>query len=195
VREAGEKAGVHRKGRGLRIGHAVLGEDVAQVFGLIQRDGAGRAIAGDVHAEELREVAQVNFESCTKLSLERCKPCGIIAGRANTVHSKCDHGEDVTGAEDVDAWVGYALLPPVVDKPCTKEHVELARGLFKSVEAAFEMTHLGRAIGEAEWLADVHVLLDLGVEERSVDAKVTQFKVAGGRDGKEEAKAGHADSV
>jgi hypothetical protein len=26
----------------------------------------------------------------------------------------------VTGAEDVDAWVVYALLPSVVDKPCTK---------------------------------------------------------------------------
>jgi hypothetical protein len=80
----------------------------------------------------------------------------------------------------------------VVDKPCTKEHVELARGPFKSVEAALEMTHLGRAISEAEGLAGVHVLLDWGGEERIVDVKLTQFKVAGGRDGKEEAKAGHA---
>jgi hypothetical protein len=52
------------------------------------------------------------------------------------------HGEDVTGAEDVDAWVRYALLPPVVDKLGTKEHDELARGLFLSVEAAFEITSL-----------------------------------------------------
>jgi hypothetical protein len=81
----------------------------------------------------------------------------------------------------------------VVDKPCTKEHVELARGLFQSVEAAFEMTHLRRAIREAEGVADVHILLDGGVEERSVDIKLTQLKVAGGRDGEEEAKAGHAD--
>jgi hypothetical protein len=91
----------------------------------------------------------------------------------------------VTGAEDVDAWVGNALLPPVVDKPCTKEHVELARRLLKSVEAAFEVTHFGRAIGEAKGLADVHVLLDRGVEERSVDVKLPQIKVAGGREGKE----------
>jgi hypothetical protein len=83
----------------------------------------------------------------------------------------------------------------VVDKPCTKEHVELARGLFKSVEAALEMTHLGHAISEAEGLADVHFLLDWGVEERIVDVKVTQFKVAGGRDGHEESKAGHADNM
>jgi hypothetical protein len=48
----------------------MLCEDVAQVFGLIQRDGAGRAIAGDVHAKELGEVARVlNFEPCSKLSL------------------------------------------------------------------------------------------------------------------------------
>jgi hypothetical protein len=99
----------------------------------------------------------------------------------------------VTGAEDVDAWVGYALLPSVVDKPATKEHVELARGLFKSAEAALEMTHFGRTISEAEGLADVHVFLDWGVEERSVDVKLTQFKVAGGRDGKEEARVGHTD--
>jgi hypothetical protein len=40
-----------------------------------------------------------------------------------------DHGEDVTGAEDVDTRVGNAMLPPMVDEPCTEEHVELAGGL------------------------------------------------------------------
>jgi hypothetical protein len=144
--------------------------------------------------KEFGEVAHVlNFEPCTKLSLERCKPCGVIACYGSIVHVKCDHGEDVTSAEDVDAWFGDALLPPVVDKPGTKEHVELARGLFKSVEAWFEMTYFGRAISEAEGLADVHVLLDWGVHKRIVDVKLPQFSVAGGRDGKEEAKAGRAD--
>jgi hypothetical protein len=57
------------------------------------------------------------------------------------------------------------------------------------------MTHLGRATNEAQELADVHVLLDWGVEERSVDDKLTQFTVASGRDGKEAAKAGHADDM
>jgi hypothetical protein len=61
----------------------------------------------------------------------------------------------------------------MVDKPCTKQHVDLARGLFKSVEAALEMTHLGRAITEAEGVADVHVLLNRSVEECSVDVKLT----------------------
>jgi hypothetical protein len=55
------------------------------------------------------------------------------------------------------------------------------------------VTHFGRAIKEAEGLADVHVLFDGGVEGRSVDVELTQFKVAGGRDGEEEAKADHAD--
>jgi hypothetical protein len=55
------------------------------------------------------------------------------------------------------------------------------------------MTHCRRAIREVEGLADVHVLFDWGVEERSVDVQLTQFKVAGGRDGKKEAKADHAD--
>jgi hypothetical protein len=115
VREAGEEAGVHREGQGLRVGHTVLGEDVAHVLGLVHRDGAGRAIAGDVHAKEFGEVAPtLNFESCTKLSLERCKPSGIIASCMNIVHVKFGHGEDVTGVEDVDAWAGDALLPPCV---------------------------------------------------------------------------------
>jgi hypothetical protein len=99
----------------------------------------------------------------------------------------------VIGAENINARVRDALLPPVVDKPCTKQHVELARGLFKYVEAALEMTDFGRAIREAEGLADVRVLIKRGLEKRSVDVKLTQFKVAGGCDGKEEAKAGHAD--
>jgi hypothetical protein len=193
--EAGEEAGVHREGRWLTVGHAVLDEDVTQIFGLIQRDGACRAVACDVHATELGEFTQVlDFEPCTKLSLERSKPCGIIAGCGNVVHVECDHGEHVTGAEDVNARVGDALLPPVVDKPCTKEHVELARGMFQAVEAAFEVAHFGRSIGEAEGLAGgVHVLVDGGVEERNVDIELTQLKVAGGRDGEEETKAGQAD--
>jgi hypothetical protein len=139
-----------------------------------------------VHAKELGEVAEVliDLEPCTKLMLERCKPCGIVACCGNVVHAKCFHGESVTGAEGVDAWIGYALLPPMVDKPGTHKHVELARGLFESVEATLEMTHFRRAISEAEGLADVHVLPDWGVEERSVDVKLTlQFKFAGGRDG------------
>jgi hypothetical protein len=35
VREAGEEAGVQREGRWFRVGHAILGHDVTQVFGLI----------------------------------------------------------------------------------------------------------------------------------------------------------------
>jgi hypothetical protein len=123
------------------------------------------------------------------------KPCGIIAGCGNVIDVKCDHGEDVTGAEDVDARVGDALLPPVVDEPCTEQYVELARGLLKAVEAALEVTHLGRAIAKAEGLADVHVLLNRGVEKRSVDVKLAKLKVAGGCDGKEESQASHADDM
>jgi hypothetical protein len=63
----------------------------------------------------------------------------------------------VTGAEDVDAWVRDALLTPVFDKLSTEEHVELARGFFQSAEAAFEMTHIRRAIREADCVADVLV--------------------------------------
>jgi hypothetical protein len=75
------KPGSVGRDEGLGVGHAVLGEDVAQVIGLVQGDGAGRAIAGDVNAEELGQVAKVlNFESCTKLSLERCKLYGSSAG-------------------------------------------------------------------------------------------------------------------
>jgi hypothetical protein len=127
----------------------------------------------------LGEVAHVlNFEPCTKLGFERCKPCGIIAGCGNVIDVQCDNGEYVTGAEDVDARVGDALLPPVVDEPCTEQHVELARGLLDSVEAALEMTQFGRAITEAEGLADVHVLLNRGGEKRSVDVQLTQLEVA-----------------
>jgi hypothetical protein len=55
------------------------------------------------------------------------------------------------------------------------------------------MTRFGRVTNEAEGLADVHVLLNRGVEKRSVDVNLTQFKVADGYNGKEEAQAGHAD--
>jgi hypothetical protein len=52
-------------------------------------DGAGRAIAGDVHAQDFGEVAKVlNLDPCTKLSLERCKPSGIVAGCGSVVHVK-----------------------------------------------------------------------------------------------------------
>jgi hypothetical protein len=57
------------------------------------------------------------------------------------------------------------------------------------------VAHFGRAIKETEGLADVHVFLNGGVEERNVDVELTQLKVAGGRDGEEETKAGHADDM
>jgi hypothetical protein len=55
------------------------------------------------------------------------------------------------------------------------------------------VTHFGRAISEAEGLADVNVLLYGGVEKLSVDVELTHFKVTGGGDGKKVAEAGHAD--
>jgi hypothetical protein len=81
----------------------------------------------------------------------------------------------------------------MVDEPCTEEHVELAREMLKSVEAALKMTNLGRAITESEGLADVHGFLDSGVEKLNVDVKLTQLKVAGGCDGHKEAQPWHAD--
>jgi hypothetical protein len=57
------------------------------------------------------------------------------------------------------------------------------------------VTHFGRAIVEAEGLADVHVLLNGCVEKPSVDVKLAKLKVAGGYDGHEETQAGHADDM
>jgi hypothetical protein len=55
------------------------------------------------------------------------------------------------------------------------------------------MTHLRSAIREAKWLADVHVFIDRSVQERSVDIKPTEFKVAGGRNGEEESETGYVN--
>jgi hypothetical protein len=55
------------------------------------------------------------------------------------------------------------------------------------------VTYLRRAIREAKGLSNANLLLDGGVEKRSVDIKLTQLKVTGGHDGEEEAKACHAD--
>jgi hypothetical protein len=42
----------------------------------------------------------------------------------------------VFGPKYVDARILYTFLPSVVDKPVTEEHVELARGLFQSIEVS-----------------------------------------------------------
>jgi hypothetical protein len=142
----------------------------------------------------LKEVTQVlDFEYGVQPSFERREPSSIIARGGNVVHVEGDHGENVSGAEDVDARVRYALLPPVIDKPFTQEHVELVRVLFRTIEVAFEMTHFTSAIGEAEGFADVHVLVDGSVEERSVDVKMTKLKVLGASNGEEESETGHAN--
>jgi hypothetical protein len=142
----------------------------------------------------LGEVAEVlDLEPFSELGLERCKPCGIIAGCRDVIDVQRDHGEDVAGAENVDSRVRNAMLPPIVDEPCTEEHVQLAGGLLQAVLATLEVTHFGRAIDEAEGLADVHVFLNGCVETRCVDVKLAKLKVAGGSDGQEETHAGHAD--
>jgi hypothetical protein len=71
----------------------------------------------------------------------------------------------------------------MVDEPCTEEHVELAGGLLKAVEASLEVTHFGRAIAEAAGLAGAYIFLNGCVEKRNVDDKLAQLKVAGGCDG------------
>jgi hypothetical protein len=74
-----------------------------------------------VHAEELGEVTEgLDLEPCSELSFERCEPSGIISGRGNVINAHGDHGENVAGAVDVDARVEDALLPSMVDEPCTK---------------------------------------------------------------------------
>jgi hypothetical protein len=42
----------------------------------------------------------------------------------------------------LDGGLHMSLLVGGFDKPGTKEHVELARGVFRTVEATFEMTNL-----------------------------------------------------
>jgi hypothetical protein len=56
-----------------------------------------------------------------------------------------------------------------------------------------EVTHFGRAIAEAEGLADAHVFLNGCVEKRNVDVKLAKLKVVDGCDGHKEAQASHAD--
>jgi hypothetical protein len=54
----------------------------------------------------------------------------------------------------------------MVYEPCMELHVEPAGGgLLKAVEAALEVTHLGRAITKAEGLADIHAFLNRGVRK------------------------------
>jgi hypothetical protein len=131
----------------------------------------------------------LDFELGAKASLGRCKPSSIIACGGNVVYVEGGHGENGIGAEDVDAGVRDALLPFAIDKTGTKEHVELARGLFQAVEAEFEMTHPRRAIEKTEGLADVHVFLDGSVGERRVDIMLAKFEITCGRNGEEEAEA------
>jgi hypothetical protein len=57
----------------------------------------------------------------------------------------------------------------------------------------FEVAHFECTICEGEGLANVHILFDWGIEERSVDVKLAEFEVHGNRNGEKEPKGGHAD--
>jgi hypothetical protein len=85
------------------------------------------------------------------------------------------------------------MLPPILDKSTPQEHVEVAGGLFKAVELAFEVAHFGCTIREAGGLANVNILFDGGMEERSVDVNMTDFELHSGRNGEKEPKASPAD--
>jgi hypothetical protein len=174
VCEAGKEASFYTQGRVFAVAHAVFSEDVAQRLGLIKRDGAGRPVTSDVHTEELGECTQaLDFEYGAETCLKVREPSSIIASGMNVVHAEGNHGEDYPGAEGIDARVLYALLPLILDKPISQEHVELAGGLFQAVEVAFEVVNFGYTIRKAEGLANVHILLDWGIEERSADVKLT----------------------
>jgi hypothetical protein len=56
------------------------------------------------------------------------------------------------------------------------------------------VAHFRSAIREAEILANVNILFDLGIKERNVDVKLTEFEVHGGRNDDKEPEASHADN-
>jgi hypothetical protein len=45
------------------------------------------------------------------------------------------------------------------------------------------MSHFSFVIRETERLADVHILFDVGIEERSVDVKLAKLEIHGDRNG------------
>jgi hypothetical protein len=55
------------------------------------------------------------------------------------------------------------------------------------------MAHPSCVIREAVWLADVHILFDGCIEERSFDVTLTKFEIHGGRNCKEEPETSHVD--
>jgi hypothetical protein len=84
----------------------VLSQDVAHVFGLIQRNGAGKYAPSYVHTHDLGAVTQVlDFEHGAESCLERRQPSSIIACGMDAIHVECNHGEHCPDAEDIDARV------------------------------------------------------------------------------------------
>jgi hypothetical protein len=94
----------------------VLVGDIADVQGLVDGNGAGRSVPSDVHAEEVRQIAEVfDFEPpWTKEGLLVEDPLGVVGNKEEVINTDADHGEDVVVAEDVDAMIGYALHPSVL---------------------------------------------------------------------------------
>jgi hypothetical protein len=100
-----------------------------------------------MHAKELKKGAQVlDLESHAEASLEGGQPCRVVASRRDVIHVKGNHGEDGSGAKDVDVWVGDTLLPTSVDELVLEEHVEFAGELLEAVQAALEVAYPTRAV-------------------------------------------------
>jgi hypothetical protein len=96
-----------------------------------------------VHAKELGKRAQVfDFESRAEASLAGGQAFRVVASRRDVIHVRGSHGEDGSGAEDVDARVEETLLPTSVDEPVPEQQAEFAGGLLEAVHAALEDTFL-----------------------------------------------------
>jgi hypothetical protein len=67
-------------------------------------------------------------------------------------------------------------------------------GLLETIHAALEVADFIRIVCEPERLADVDLLGDRCIHERSVDVELTKFEVLGGSNGEEKAEASHADN-
>ena len=98
---------VHRRGRGVAVGHAVPHEQRVDVRRLADADGPVAAVSSDVDAEEEGRFAHVlHLVLLGELSLDGGQLLGRVARDEQVVDVQRDDGDAAGPASDVHAAVG-----------------------------------------------------------------------------------------
>ena len=132
-----------------------------------ERDGAARAVSGDLNAQDELGLTQISqLEALAKLCNNAVQCLSALGGKGHVINVHRDNHVDVIPGVDVDGPVSLQVLESHLQQSLMQLEVPLPSSLLQAIERLLEETHhVWTSNMEALWLAHVDLRINIAVEE------------------------------